>query len=153
VTALLTIERGAAMVDILALLGPHSPKLNPATTARLQSRSTYAWTWRRPDRSPAICAGMAQTRPAQLERLETWFACKPDLTTGELHEFILFSRLVLWCVWRDRRPIEFIAWVGASTRSAGARIARLAGFKLDPDPQGGQRRVIFNPESEELHNG
>ena len=151
--AALTIERGAAMADILLLLGPVSPKLNPAYAARVQSHSNYAWTWRRPDGAATICAGMAQTRPAQLERLETWFACRPDLAQGELHEFIMFARLVLWCVWRDRRPIEFIAWVGESRRSAGARIARMIGFTLEHEPVGGQRRVIFNPESEERQHG
>jgi hypothetical protein len=142
----LAIERGASISDITLLLEcdrASARKLNSAFQARAQSRTLYAWTWRRADGSPLICAGMEPVAPG---RLETWFTCKPDLTPGELHNFILFARLVLWCVWRERKPIEFVAWV-KSPATPGGRMARLMGFTTDAKI-GGEWRVVWNPEKE-----
>ena len=147
----LAISRGATMADIIALLEgdrADAKKLNPHYLARCQSRSDYAWTWRRCDGKPAVCAGLSKIRPLpERLRYEAWFTCRPDLTTAELHDFMRFAALTLrWVALECGQPIEAIAFVARTAgRSAGERIARMIGFRRERE-LGGQWVYSWQPQ-------
>jgi hypothetical protein len=128
---MLSIERGAAMADLIALLEQDpttSPKINTHYVARIQARNGLAWTWRRPDGTVAVCAGlmpMARTEPVGGREFEAWFSCRA-LESAELLDFLRFAHLTLLCVAHDG-PHDTFALVQPG-RSMGARIASLIGF-------------------------
>jgi hypothetical protein len=152
----LAIERGAGMADIMLLIErdkADARKLSPAYVARCQARSPYAWTWRRPDGSPVICAGLAPVGPSSDRRLfEAWFTCRPDLGTPEIHDFLIFARFTLLCVAREALdPLEVVAWVAGGPERPGGRLAKLAGFEFDRDV-GGQSRFLWHLETERVRS-